>query len=113
MAVHNFDYTFEFVSINAVLIDNTKIVNQAKCKVSAVDKTDASKTGSSIETVYFCPYDKAKTLPNSDFVDLDSLTDTKVVEWVSEVYEDKSNLDVLFTYIVYGADVLNPPEEGG
>jgi hypothetical protein len=49
-------------------------------------------------------------LPDSDFVDLDSLTDSKVIEWVEKVYEDKSNLDALFTYIVHGADVLNPTE---
>lgn len=110
MAIHNFDYTYEFISINAVLMGDTKIVNQAKCKVSAVDKTDASKTGSSIETIYFCPYDKAKTLPDSDFVDLDSLTNSKVIEWVEKTYEDKSSLDALFTYIVHGEDVLNPPE---
>ena len=51
MAVHNFNYTFEFVSLKAVLMDDTKIVNQATCKISAVDQTDSSKTGSSLETV--------------------------------------------------------------
>ena len=113
MAVHNFNYTFEFVSLKAVLMDDTKIVNQATCKISAVDQTGSSKTGSSLETVYFCPYDRAKSLPDSSFIDLDSLTEAKVVEWVQKVYEDKSSLDALFTFLVYGADVLNPPEEGG
>ena len=113
MAVHNFNYTFEFVSLKAVLMDDTKIVNQATCKISAVDQTDSSKTGSSLETVYFCPYDRAKSLPDSSFIDLDSLTEAQVVEWVQKVYEDKSSLDALFTFLVHGADVLNPPEEGG
>ena len=82
MAVHNFNYTFEFVSLKAVLMDDTKIVNQATCKISAVDKTDSSKTGSSLETVYFCPYDRAKSLPDSSFIDLDSLTESKVLSLI-------------------------------
>lgn len=113
MALHNFSYTFEFVSISAIKIDDHKIVNQATCKIVGVELDDNTKQASSLETVYFCPFEKAKTLPSDTFIDLDSLTEAQVETWVRDKYPDNSSLDALFTYLVYGPDELNPPEEGG
>lgn len=113
MAVHNFNYTFEFVSIQATQVDDYKIINQATVKITGVDRDDDTQEASSIETVYFCPFDKVRTLPNNDFTDLDDVTENQVVAWVRESYEDHYSLDTLFTHLVYGPDELNPPESEG
>lgn len=102
MIVHNFNYTFEFVSIQAIELDDYKIINQATVKITAVDREDDTQQASSIETVYFCPFDKVRTLPDDSFTDLNNVTENQVVGWVRDFYGDHYTLDTLFTDLIYG-----------
>ena len=109
MAMHNFDYTYEFVSCETVprsQVDSTPIVRSVVINVTAVDKADNSKTISLNEMKsldYF--YLQDADLPGS-FIPIANVTDQNMIDW----YKDgitSDDMDVYFTYKLYGVEELN------
>ena len=109
MAMHNFDYTYEFVSCETVPrseVDSTPIVRSVVINVTAVDKADNSKTISLNEMKsldYF--YLQDADLPGS-FIPIANVTDQNMIDW----YKDgitSDDMDVYFTYKLYGVEELN------
>lgn len=111
MAVHNFNYTYTFDSISTMPLsqnDDTQIVKNVCVEVSAVDQADNTQTMtekmySSLDGVYSI---QDNGLP-SNFILVENLTNAKVIEWYKNtVTED--DLDVYFTWQIYGADEVSP-----
>lgn len=109
MAMHNFDYTYEFVSCETVPrseVDSTPIVRSVVINVTAVDKADNTKTISLNEMKsldYF--YLQDADLPGS-FIPIANVTDQNMIDW----YKDgitSDDMDVYFTYKLYGVEELN------
>ncbi len=110
MAMHNFDYTYEFVSCETVPrseVDSTPLVRSVVINVTAVDKADNSKTISLNEMKsldYF--YLQDADLPGS-FIPIASVTNQNMIDW----YKDgitSDDMDVYFTYKLYGVEDLDP-----
>ena len=110
MAMHNFDYTYEFVSCETVprsAVDDTPIIRSVVINVTAVDKADNSKTISLNEMKsldYF--YLQDADLPGS-FIPIASVTNQNMIDW----YKDgitSDDMDVYFTYKLYGVEDLDP-----
>ena len=109
MAMHNFDYTYEFVSCETVPrseVDSTPIVRSVVINVTAVDKADNTKTISLNEMKsldYF--YLQDADLPGS-FIPIANVTNQNMIDW----YKDgitSDDMDVYFTYKLYGVEELN------
>jgi len=109
MAMHNFDYTYEFVSCETVPrseVDSTPLVRSVVINVTAVDKADNSKTISLNEMKsldYF--YLQDADLPGS-FIPIASVTNQNMIDW----YKDgitSDDMDVYFTYKLYGVEDLD------
>tara|TARA_B100000963_G_C22561398_1_gene641540 strand:+ start:195 stop:521 length:327 start_codon:yes stop_codon:yes gene_type:complete len=107
--MHNFDYTYEFVSCETVPrseVDSTPLVRSVVINVTAVDKADNSKTISLNEMKsldYF--YLQDADLPGS-FIPIASVTNQNMIDW----YKDgitSDDMDVYFTYKLYGVEDLD------
>ena len=104
MAMHNFNYTYEFVSCETVPrseTDSTPLVCSVVINVTAVDQADNSKTISSNEMKsldYF--YLQDADLPGS-FIPIANVTAQNMIDW----YKDgitSDDMDVYFTHKLYG-----------
>jgi hypothetical protein len=107
MAIHNFDYTYNYVGIKTMpmsIDDSTQIVREICVEVTAVDQADSSQTLS--ENLYaplqgiFSIRDNG--LPDN-FITVDNLTESNIINWYknSTTTED---LDGYFTWKIYGPD---------
>jgi len=111
MAVHNFNYTYSYVSVKTMaksIDDDTQIVREVCVAVTAVDQADSSKTMT--ENMY-SPLMGVFSLQDNDlpsgFILVSSLTNSKVIEWYqSTVTTD--DLDIYFTWQIYGAGEVAP-----
>ena len=111
MATHNFNYTYEYVGVRTMELsfsDNTKIVKNITVRVTAVDQDDSSQSLSeeqyvSLDGVFSYKHDG---LP-SGFIPVENLTEEKVIEWF-KAKVNTEDLDVYFTWQIYGADEVSP-----
>jgi hypothetical protein len=116
MAVHNFNYSYEFVSCKTIPLsmnDDTQIVKHVTVRVTAVDQADATKTASvemqaPLDGIYSY---KSNGLPN-DFIYFDDVTDAKIIDWYKATTET-SDLDVFFTWEIFGVEEVDAITEGG
>jgi len=107
MAAHNFDYSYEYVSVRTMPLsvdDETQIVRNITVRVTAVDKADSSQSLTeeqhiSLDNVYSY---KHEGLPDT-FIPVEDLTETKVIEWFKEKVQ-VSDLDNYFTWQIYGIE---------
>lgn len=112
MAVHNFDYSYEYVSCKTIplsMVDDTQIVKHITVKVTAVDQADSSKIASTdmqvpLDGIYSYKFDG---LPD-DFIPFNDLTNEKIIDWYKAKTET-SNLDIHFTVALYGREEIDPP----
>ena len=104
MAIHNFNYTYEYVSHESVPrsgTDPTPLVCSVTISVTAVDQADNTKTITTNETKaldYF--YLQDADLPGS-FIPIANVTDQNMIDW----YKDgitSDDMDVYFTHKLYG-----------
>jgi hypothetical protein len=104
MAVHNFNYTYEFIECEMVprsLFDATPLVSSVTIKVTAVDQADNTKTISTNETKslnYF--YLQDADLPGS-FIPIENVTDQNMIDWYKEGIATE-DLDGFYTWKLYG-----------
>ncbi len=111
MAVHNFNYTYEYVGVRTMQLsstDDTAIVKSINVRVTAVDQADNSQSLSeeqyvSLDGVFSYKHDG---LP-SGFILVKNLTEEKVLEWFKSKV-DTADLDVYFTWQIYGAEEVSP-----
>ena len=105
MAIHNFDYTYEFVSCETTFksgTDKTPIVAQVVVDVTAVDQADNTKTITIRETraLDYGYLQSATELPES-FIPLSSVTSDKMIEWFKAGVSD-ADRDGYYTWQLYG-----------
>ena len=104
MAVHNFNYTYEFIECEMVprsLFDATPLVSSVTIKVTAVDQADNTKTISTNETKslnYF--YLQDADLPGS-FIPIANVTNQNMIDWYKEGIATE-DLDGFYTWKLYG-----------
>lgn len=111
MAIHNFDYTYNLVKLNAMPLsmdDNTLIVKNVCVEVVAVDQADNTQTiteemYASLSGVYSYKIDG---LPDS-FILIKDLTDNKAIEWY-QATTTTQDLDAYFTWQLYGWEEVDP-----
>ena len=116
MAVHTFNYTYTYVGVKTMprsLEDDTQIVREVCVEVKAVDKADATKTltenmHSPLDGVYSY---KHEGLPEN-FINVADLTHAKVIEWYQNTVET-TDLDIYFTWQLYGAEEVAPINDLG
>lgn len=114
MAVHNFNYTYEYVGVKTMprsREDDTQIVREVCVAVTAVDQADSTQTMtenmySPLEGVYSYRHDG---LPEG-FINIDDVTDAKVIEWYQNTV-NTDDLDVYFTWQIYGPGEVAPITE--
>lgn len=110
MAVHNFNYTYEYVGVKTMPVsfsDDTQIVKNITVRVTAVDQADNSQSlteeqYASLDDVYSYKHDG---LP-SGFIPVENLTEEKVIEWF-KAKVDTEDLDIYFTWQIYGHEEVN------
>ena len=105
MAIHNFNYTYEFVSCETTFrsgTDRTPIVAQVTVDVTAVDQADDPKTITIRETraLKYGYLKSSATLPES-FIQLGSVTSDKMIEWFKADVSD-ADRDGYYTWLLYG-----------
>jgi len=105
MAIHNFNYTYEFVSCETVFkngTDNTPIVSQVTIDITAVDQADDTQTITTRETraLDYHYLQSAIELPES-FIQLGSVTTNQMIEWF-KAGTTTEDLDGFYTWQLYG-----------
>ena len=105
MAIHNFNYTYEFVSCETTFksgTDRTPIVSQVVVDVTAVDQADDTKTITIRETraLNYGYLQSAETLPES-FIQISSVTNDQMIEWFKAGVSD-TDRDGYYTWQLYG-----------
>lgn len=104
MAMHNFNYTYEFLRCETVprsAADATPLVSSVTIKVTAVDQADNSKTITTEETRalnYF--YLQDADLPGS-FIPIASVTNQNMIDWYKAGIST-TDLDGFYTWKLYG-----------
>ena len=104
MAIHNFNYTYEYVSHESVPrsgADPTPLVCSVTISVTAVDQADNTKTITTNETKaldYF--YLQDADLPGS-FIPIANVTNQKMIDWYKESISTE-DLDGFYTWKLYG-----------
>ena len=105
MAIHNFNYTYEFVSCETTFksgADRTPIVAQVVVDVTAVDQADDTKSITIRETraLSYGYLQSATELPES-FIQLNSIDNNKMIEWFKAGVSD-TDRDAYYTWQLYG-----------
>ena len=105
MAIHNFDYTYEFVSCETTFrsgTDKTQIIAQVTVDITAVDKADDTKTITTRETraLSYGYLQSAATLPES-FIEVANVTNNKMIDWFKDG-TSTTDLDGFYTWKLYG-----------
>ncbi len=116
MSAHNFNYSYEYVGVKTMPLsvdDDTQIVINITVSLTAVDQADLSQSltqemHTSLDNVFSY---KHNGLPDG-FINVNDLTNEKVIEW----YQSKTNtseLDIYFTWQIYGAEEVEPIIDSG
>tara|TARA_Y100001937_G_scaffold102200_1_gene140467 strand:+ start:1154 stop:1489 length:336 start_codon:yes stop_codon:yes gene_type:complete len=104
MAMHNFNYTYQYVSHESVRRSGTDpkpLVSSVTVSITAVDQADNSKTITTEETRaldYF--YLQDADLPGS-FIPLANITDQNMIDWFKDGIVT-ADLDGYYTTKLYG-----------
>tara|TARA_B110000902_G_C14051014_1_gene491706 strand:+ start:231 stop:575 length:345 start_codon:yes stop_codon:yes gene_type:complete len=109
MAVHNFNYTYAYVGVHTTPLsqdDDTAIVTEITVAVTAVDQADSSKTLTESFSQVFSPFTIKDNGTPDGFIDIDSLTETQVINWYKAI-EDEDKLDIVFTWKIYGPEEVD------
>tara|TARA_A200000159_G_scaffold37653_1_gene33872 strand:+ start:1274 stop:1609 length:336 start_codon:yes stop_codon:yes gene_type:complete len=104
MALHNFDYTYEFLGCETTYksaSDKTPIVAQVTINITAVDKADDSKTMTlqSTRAIDHCHL-QSQDLPE-DFIQVADITEDDFIGWHNAGVAT-ADLDGYFTWQIYG-----------
>lgn len=104
MALHNFDYTYEFAGCETTYrnaTDKTPIVAQVSVNITAVDKADNSKTMTLLSTraINHCHL-QSHDLPE-DFIPIADVTPDDYIRWHNDGVQT-ADLDGYFTWQLYG-----------
>lgn len=105
MAIHNFDYTYEFVSCETTFksgTDTTPIIAQVTVSITAVDQADDTKTITTQETraLSYGYLQAASELPES-FIPVSELTNDQMIDWF-KADVSTTDLDGFYTWQLYG-----------
>ena len=105
MAIHNFDYTYEFVNCETTFKsgnDRTPIVAQVTVSITAVDQADNTKTLTTQETraLGYGYLQSAAELPDS-FIEIANVTNDQMVDWFKAGVATE-DLDGFYTWQLYG-----------
>jgi hypothetical protein len=104
MAIHNFNYTYEFVSCETTFksgTDNTPIVAQVTVNITAVDQADDTKTITTQETrALNYSLLQSQALPDS-FIPVSELTNDQMINWFKAGVATE-DLDGFYTWQLYG-----------
>ena len=105
MAIHNFDYTYEYVKCETTFksgTDRTSIVAQVTVNITAVDKADNSKTITTEETraLSYGYLQATGSLPES-FIEIANVTNDQMINWFKEGIST-TDLDGFYTWQLYG-----------
>lgn len=112
--VHEFNYQYEFLRLNADLVHGVKVITEVHVKVTATRADDASVTATKDEWVTFNPYARIADLENNEMLHIDSVTNEIALGWATDILTTKeSDLDIIFTARIYGEDYVYPPTDTG
>lgn len=112
--VHEFNYQYEFLRLNADLVHGVKVITEVHVKVTATRTDDASVTATKDEWVTFNPYARIADLENNEMLHIDSVTNEIALGWATDILTTKeSDLDIIFTAMIYGEDYVYPPIDTG
>lgn len=112
--VHEFNYQYEFLRLNADLVHGIKVITEVHVKVTATRTDDASVTATKDEWVTFNPYARIADLENNEMLHIDSVTNEIALGWATDILTTKeSDLDIIFTAMIYGEDYVYPPTDTG
>lgn len=105
MAIHNFNYTYEFVSCETTFksgTDTTPIIAQVTVSITAVDQADDTQTITTQETraLNYHYLQSAIELPES-FIQLGNVTTNQMIEWF-KAGTATADLDGFYTWQLYG-----------
>jgi len=104
MALHNFDYTYEFAGCESTVksaSDKTPIITQVTVNITAVDQADDTKTITTQETrALSYGLLQSQPLPDS-FIPIANLTSEQMVDWFKEGIST-ADLDGFYTWSLYG-----------
>ena len=104
MALHNFDYTYEFVNCETTFksgTDRTPIVAQVTVNITAVDQADNSKTITTQETrALSYGLLQSQALPDS-FIEITNVTNDQMIDWF-KAGTSTTDLDGFDTWKLYG-----------
>ena len=114
MAVHNFNYTYAYVSCKATpksATDNTMIVREITLDITGVDQADSSQsiTLQHTKVVNHNHLKSAETLPES-FINVDSITNQQMIDWAMDGVSEE-DLNGYFTWQLYGWEEVDPTVE--
>ncbi len=114
MAVHNFDYTYAYVSCKATpksVSDRTLIVREITVEITATDQADATQsiTLEQSKVVNHNHLKSAETLPES-FIQINNITNQQMIDWFTEGVTTE-DLDGYFTWQLYGWEEVDPTVE--
>ena len=105
MAIHNFNYTYEFVSCETTFksgTDTTPIIAQVTVSITAVDQADDTKTITTQETraLSYGYLQAASELPES-FIPVSELTNDQMIDWF-KAGVSTTDLNGFYTWQLYG-----------
>ncbi len=104
MAIHNFDYTYEFVNCETTFksgTDTTAIVAQVTVNITAVDQADDTKTITTQETrALNYGLLQSQALPDS-FIPVSELTNDQMINWF-KAGVSTTDLNGFYTWQLYG-----------
>lgn len=113
MAVHNFDYTYSYVSCKAspkAFDDPTLVVREVTIAVTAVDQAAPSQSITLNQSKVLDHHHilSAEELPEN-FIPIDDITQQQMIDWYLEEITTET-LDGFFTWQLYGAEEVSPIE---
>jgi len=111
MAIHNFNYTYTYISCKAIpksQTDDTLIVREITIQIDAVDQADPSQSISLTETtsIDYLHFRNDTELPDS-FINIDNITNQQMIDWFLQRTSTEI-LDGFCTWNLYGPDEVDP-----
>ena len=110
MAIHNFDYSYAYVGVHTTPLskdDDTAIVTEITVAVTATDQADNTVTHTENFSKVFSPFAiKDNGIP-SDFILIEDLTESQVIDWYKAI-QDETSLNDIFTWKIFGPEEVSP-----
>ena len=108
MAVHTFNLTYEFVSMQGVPFNNytDQVISQVVVNKTGVDQADNSKSLTVTEYFYWSPTDRLATKSDANWTSFRDVTPADMEGWdknlVDNSAEMQAALNMQFTCKIYG-----------